>query len=467
MAQIKCPNCGTVFTVDESGYAQILAQVRDAEFKRELEERERLLRSDGAKATQLELARQATEKDAQIAQLKAQVEALGASRAEAVRLAQAEAAGKLQQDLATRDAQIAQLKQEVASARQSSAAAEAAHRQALEAQRQTLEAQRDLALSKAAAEAERQQGTLKSELALAKSEGARRESELQAQMAERLAAKDVQIKDVKEEVERLRDMRSRLSTKLVGESLEQHCQIEFNKIRATAFPHAYFEKDNDASEGSKGDFIFREERDGVELVSIMFEMKNEADDSDPKNQKTNEHFFAKLDADRRKKGCEYAVLVSLLEPESDLYNQGIVDVSWKYPKMYVIRPQFFIPMITLLRNAALNAADARRELAEVRQQNIDVTHFEEKMGAFQEGFAKNFASASKRFDTAIEEIDKTISHLQKVKENLLTSENQLRLANDKAQSLTIRKLTWGNPTMQQRFRELHEAQATGENDADE
>lgn len=276
-------------------------------------------------------------------------------------------------------------------------------------------------------------------------------------MSEQLAGRDALIKLREEEISQLKDMKSKLSVKLVGESLEQHCQNEFNKIRMAAFPQAYFEKDNDASEGTKGDFIFREEADdGVELLSIMFEMKNESASSDARNQKTNEHFFAKLDADRRRKGCEYAVLVSLLESESELYNQGIVDVSYRYPKMYVIRPQFFIPLISFLRNAALSAADARRELAEIRQQNIDVTQFEEKMQNFQDGFSKNFAAASKRFDVAIEEIDKTISHLQKVKENLLSSENQLRIANDKAQGLTIRKLTWGNPTMQEKFRQLNE-----------
>ena len=279
----------------------------------------------------------------------------------------------------------------------------------------------------------------------------------------------MQIKDAQDEIERLRDLRSRQSTKLVGESLEQHCLIEFNKIRATAFPHAYFEKDNDASEGTKGDFIYREKLDGVidddgpDLLSIMFEMKNEADASDPRNQKTNEHFFAKLDADRKKKKCEYAVLVSLLEPESELYNTGIVDVSYRYPKMYVIRPQFFIPIITVLRNAALNAADARRELDEARKQNIDITNFEEKMEAFKDGFSKNFQSASKRFDTAIDEIDKTIAHLQKVKDNLTASQNQLRLANDKAQQqLTIRRLTWNNPTMKARFAELDAGEKDGQ-----
>ncbi len=430
MAEIKCPKCGTVFTVDESGYAQIVAQVRDAEFERELKRRTDLLASNNAQATQLEVAkvrddlqrraaderemrqRELADKDTRIAELSAKVDALSAEQDQAVRLAQAEARQQSQGDLAAAQAEIAQLKAQVATLTQS-----------YQQQSQT------------------QEQAYKARLELARSEAERRTGELQTQMTAQLAAKDVQIQDAQDEIERLRDLRSRQSTKLVGESLEQHCQIEFNKIRATAFPHAYFEKDNDASEGTKGDFIYREEVDGVELLSIMFEMKNEADDSDPKNQKTNEHFFAKLDADRRKKKCEYAVLVSLLEPESELYNTGIVDVSYRYPKMYVIRPQFFIPMITVLRNAALNASDARRELAEVRKQNID--------------FSKNFQSATKRFDTAIDEIDKTIQHLQKVKDNLTASQNQLRLANDKAQQqLTIRKLTWNNPTMKARFAEL-------------
>ena len=458
MAEIKCPNCGTVFTVDESGYAQIVAQVRDAEFERELKRRMDLLQSNNAQATQLEVAkvrddqqrqavrereasqRELAERDARIAELVAKVDALSMGREQAVRLAQTEAQQKAQGDLAARQAEIAQLKAQVTTLEQ-------AYRQQAQTQERTFEAQ----------------------LALAKSEAERRAGDLQTQMTAQLAAKDVQIKDAQDEIERLRDLRSRQSTKLVGESLEQHCLIEFNKIRATAFPHAYFEKDNDASEGTKGDFIYREKLDGVidddgpDLLSIMFEMKNEADASDPRNQKTNEHFFAKLDADRKKKKCEYAVLVSLLEPESELYNTGIVDVSYRYPKMYVIRPQFFIPIITVLRNAALNAADARRELDEARKQNIDITNFEEKMEAFKDGFSKNFQSASKRFDTAIDEIDKTIAHLQKVKDNLTASQNQLRLANDKAQQqLTIRRLTWNNPTMKARFAELDAGEKDGQ-----
>ena len=457
MSDIVCPNCGTHFTVDESGYAQIVAQVRDKEFKRELEARENLLRSDSQKSQQLELAKlrdqlltdaakdkqiaahEIAQRDAQLAELKAQIKAAQDTRDQAVRLAETQTIQQVQTQLAERDTHIAQLTAQLAS------------------QKDTLQAQNELALAKLYAQAQKERDELTSQLALAKSEAERSVNTLQMQMSEQLAGRDALIKLREEEISQLKDMKSKLSVKLVGESLEQHCQNEFNKIRMAAFPQAYFEKDNDASEGTKGDFIFREEADdGVELLSIMFEMKNESANSDARNQKTNEHFFAKLDADRRRKGCEYAVLVSLLEPESELYNQGIVDVSYRYPKMYVIRPQFFIPLISFLRNAALSAADVRRELAEIRQQNIDVTQFEEKMQNFQDGFSKNFAAASKRFDVAIEEIDKTISHLQKVKENLLSSENQLRIANDKAQGLTIRKLTWGNPTMQEKFRQLNE-----------
>ena len=255
-------------------------------------------------------------------------------------------------------------------------------------------------------------------------------------------------------------MKVRLSTKMVGETLEQHCETEFNRLRMTAFPNAYFEKDNDASEGSKGDFIFREERDGAEVISIMFEMKNENDTTATKHK--NEDFFKKLDHDRTAKGCEYAVLVTLLEPESELYNQGIVDVSYRYPKMYVIRPQFFIPMITLLRNAALGTLAYKQELVAMRQQNIDVTNFERKMEDFKTGFAKNYATASKKFNEAISEIDTTIRHLEKVKAALVSSENQLRLANDKADDLTIRRLTWGNKTMKAKFDEAREQTAAAE-----
>ena len=276
---------------------------------------------------------------------------------------------------------------------------------------------------------------------------------LEIEQARKSNAEIIRFKD--EEIERLRDMKARLSTKMVGETLEQHCETEFNRLRMTAFPRAYFEKDNDASAGTKGDFIFREcDEDGNEIISIMFEMKNENDTTATKHK--NEDFFKKLDHDRSQKGCEYAVLVTLLEPESELYNAGIVDVSYRYQKMYVIRPQFFIPMITLLRNAAMNSLAYKQELALVRQQNIDVTGFEEKLEAFQSGFGKNYDLASRKFKTAIDEIDATIKHLQKVRDNLISSENNLRLANDKAQGLSIRKLTWGNKTMKEKFDEARE-----------
>ena len=293
---------------------------------------------------------------------------------------------------------------------------------------------------------ERARDELEAQKTRAEAELARARAEAQAQLAEKLRAKDELIADREREIERIQDMRARLSTKMLGESLEQHCEIEFNRLRPTAFPRAYFEKDNEVVEGTKGDFVFRDfDEEGNEIVSIMFEMKNEADDST--HRKTNESHFKKLDADRRKKGCEYAVLVSLLEPDNELYAAGITDVSYRFEKMYVIRPQFFIPLITLLRNAALSSMDARRELALVRQQNIDVTNFEDSLADFKEKFGRNYRIASDKFRKAIEEIDKSIDHLQKIKDNLLGSENQLRLANEKAEDLTVKRLTRKNPTM--------------------
>ncbi len=360
----------------------------------------------------------------------------------AAKLAQANAQTELQRGVAERDARIAELKAQLASG----------------------DTERRLAVAQAVAAAERERDEARAELARAQAVRDAEQHQMEAahsleiEQVRKSADELLRYKDA--EIERLRDMKARLSTKMVGETLEQHCENEFNRLRMTAFPRAYFEKDNDASEGSKGDFIFREcDEDGNEVVSIMFEMKNENDTTATKHK--NEDFFKKLDADRVKKGCEYAILVSLLEPESELYNAGIVDVGYRYPKMYVIRPQFFISIITLLRNAALNSLKYKQELAIVRQQNIDVTKFEEKLGKFQDGFSKNFELASRKFQTAIDEIDATIKHLQKVKDNLISSENNLRLANDKAQGLTIRKLTWGNPTMKAKFDEARgEADAT-------
>lgn len=406
-----------------------------------------------------ELMRVRAEADARIAELSAKLESAVEERESAVRVAaqrermvaQQDAADQkeeLREQLAARDAQIASLK----------------------AQLDAGATQRDLAVTQAVTEArttfEEERAKLARDLDAARFELSHEQEvraaekqqietahALEIEQARKSAQDLIRYKD--EEIERLRDMKARLSTKMVGESLEQHCETQFNQLRATAFPHAYFEKDNDASDGTKGDFIFRERDDaGNEIVSIMFEMKNENDTTATKHK--NEDFFKKLDSDRKKKGCEYAVLVTLLEPESELYNTGIVDVSYRYEKMYVIRPQFFIPMITLLRNAAMNALAYKQELELVRQQNIDVTEFEEKLLGFQEGFNRNYDLASRKFQTAIDEIDTTIKHLQKVKDNLISSENNLRLANDKAQGLSIRKLTWGNKTMKAKFDEARE-----------
>lgn len=406
-----------------------------------------------------ELVRVRAEADARIAELSAKLESAVEERESAVRVAaqrermvaQQDAADQkeeLREQLAARDAQIASLK----------------------AQLDAGATQRDLAVTQAVTEArtsfEEERAKLARDLDAARFELSHEQEvraaekqqietahALEIEQARKSAQDLIRYKD--EEIERLRDMKARLSTKMVGETLEQHCETQFNQLRATAFPHAYFEKDNDASDGTKGDFIFRECDEAVnEIVSIMFEMKNENDTTATKHK--NEDFFKKLDSDRKKKGCEYAVLVTLLEPESELYNTGIVDVSYRYEKMYVIRPQFFIPMITLLRNAAMNALAYKQELELVRQQNIDVTEFEEKLLGFQEGFNRNYDLASRKFQTAIDEIDTTIKHLQKVKDNLISSENNLRLANDKAQGLSIRKLTWGNKTMKAKFDEARE-----------
>ncbi len=406
-----------------------------------------------------ELMRVRAEADTRIAELSAKLESAVEERESAVRaaaqrermVAQQDAADQkeeLREQLAARDAQIASLK----------------------AQLDAGATQRDLAVTQAVTEArttfEEERAKLARDLDAARFELSHEQEvraaekqqietahALEIEQARKSAQDLIRYKD--EEIERLRDMKARLSTKMVGETLEQHCETQFNQLRATAFPRAYFEKDNDASDGTKGDFIFREcDEAGNEIVSIMFEMKNENDTTATKHK--NEDFFKKLDSDRKKKGCEYAVLVTLLEPESELYNTGIVDVSYRYEKMYVIRPQFFIPMITLLRNAAMNALAYKQELELVRQQNIDVTEFEEKLLGFQEGFNRNYDLASRKFQTAIDEIDATIKHLQKVKDNLISSENNLRLANDKAQGLSIRKLTWGNKTMKAKFDEAHE-----------
>lgn len=444
MNEIKCPHCGEMFTIDEAGFAAILKQVRDAEFDKEVRRHEQLLTSEKQQAVQLAVAEalakaqgDAAQKEARIAELEARLQAEQRERENQQRLAHAERERALADAVATKDARIAELEQRV------------------EAQGRAFEAEKKLAVEQARSALERERDALAAQVALKDAEKSQATSALKEQLAIELKAKDDIIAYKEGEIERYKDMKARLSTKMVGESLEQHCETEFNKIRAAAFPRAYFEKDNDASEGSKGDFIFREcDEEGNEIVSIMFEMKNESDDSSHRHK--NEDFFKKLDADRRKKGCEYAVLVTLLEPESELYNQGIVDVSYRFEKMYAIRPQFFLPMISILRNAALNSMAYKAELAVVRNQNIDITNFEEQMETFKSGFARNYDLASRKFQTAIDEIDKTILHLQKTKDALVSSENNLRLANNKAQDLTIKRLTRNNPTMKAAFEALAE-----------
>ena len=395
MHEIICPHCRKAFKIDESGYADILKQVRDREFERQLHERLELADQDKRNAVELATTR-----------------------------AVSELRNDLQKTTATKDAEIQDLK----------------------AKLDKIEIEKKLATAESLRIVEKERDDLKSSLDRAA---------LEKQLAEKsLRDKyETQIKDRDDAIERLRDMKARLSTKMIGETLEQHCETEFNRIRATAFPRAYFEKDNDARTGSKGDYIFRDSDDhGTEIVSIMFEMKNESDRTASKNK--NEDFLKELDKDRTEKNCEYAVLVSLLEPDSELYNIGIIDVSHRFPKMYVIRPQFFMPIITLLRNSAVNSLKYKNELAIVKSQNVDITNFESELETFKSGFAKNYELASRRFQTAIEEIDKSIDHLQKTKDALLGTDRNLRLANDKAQDVTIKKLTRGNPTMADKFSEL-------------
>ena len=411
MQEIKCPHCGMLIDVDPS-------KVRDREFAREVETRQQ-------SAVQLAVSKVQLEKDQELTALHARLEALKQQHQAELERAALQSRLSEQKERQTIEQLQAALKNEQERTQQ-------AVRLAVQEQQLTIQ-------------------KLESDLQHEKDDRTNREHLMREQHEKELAFKD-------EQIAQYRDFKARQSTKMVGESLEQHCRDEFDRIRMTAFPRAYFDKDNDARTGSKGDFIFRESaEDGTEVVSIMFEMKNEMDTTATKHK--NEDFFRELDKDRREKNCEYAVLVTLLEADSELYNTGIVDVSYRYEKMYVIRPQFFIPMITLLRNAALNAVQARRELALVREQNIDITHFEEAISDFKEKFSYNYLQASKRFGEAIDEIDKSIAHLQKIKDALTASDRQLRLANDKAEDLSIKKLTRNNPTMQKKFEELHNGQA--------
>ncbi len=420
MNEIICPHCNKAFKVDEAGYANILKQVRDHQFEEEI-------------ATRLALA----EKD----------------KVSAVELAKANIKNSFQEELAKKDKELAELKNLSATELADKLAKKEMEIAEMKSQIQRAEIQKRLDVSEAVKLIEKERDNLANDLRIKATETQLLEKSIKEQFTNKLVVKDETIRMKDDEIARLKDFKQKLSTKMVGETLEQHCETEFNKLRATAFQNAYFEKDNDSSGGNKGDFIYKEtDGSGNEIISIMFEMKNENDETATK--KRNEDFFAKLDKDRKEKNCEYAVLVSLLESENEFYNTGIVDVSHRFEKMYVVRPQFFIPIITLLRNAAMNSLKYKAELNLMRNQNIDITNFEEKIDAFRKGFAYNYDLASRKFTTAIEEIDKTISHLNKTKEALLSSENNLRLANNKADDLTIKKLTHGNPTMKAKFDEL-------------
>ena len=460
MHEIICPHCAKAFKIDDAGYSDILKQVRDSEFEQQLHERLELAEQDKRNAIELaetkiasELQKTAAAKDAEIQDLKARLDAEDVAK----KLAVTEALGAVEKERNALANELEQAKHDqqavskLAEARletevQKTAAAKDAEIQDLKAKLHAGDIGQKLALTEAVGAVEKERDELKSGL---------KQAELEKQLSEKLLQDkyETQIKDRDDAIERLRDMKARLSTKMIGETLEQHCETEFNRIRATAFPRAYFEKDNDARTGSKGDYIFRDSDEaGTEIVSIMFEMKNEGDRTATKNK--NEDFLKELDKDRTEKTCEYAVLVSLLEPDSELYNTGIVDVFHRYPKMYIVRPQFFLPIITLLRNASMNSLKYKSELALVKAQNNDITNFETDLETFKTAFAKNYDLASKRFQTAIDEIDKSIDHLQKTKEALLGTDRNLRLANDKAQDVTIKKLTRANPTMAAKFAEL-------------
>lgn len=425
MKELKCPKCGEIFTVDESEYAAIEKQVRDEVLRSEVAAIEKSLKEKA----QLEVKNAVSEKEREISDLKSQIELKETQSKAIIQSEISEYSQKYMKLESEKNAKIQELEQK------------------FEAERKNRELEIESAVSKKEIEIANARSELEKYKLAAEAEKEKAVSEISTKLKKEISEKDAEIAYYK-------DFKARQSTKMVGESLEEHCSVEFNRVRAVGFRNAYFEKDNDARTGSKGDFIFRDfTDDGVEFISIMFEMKNEMDTTATK--KKNEDFFRELDKDRSEKGCEYAVLVSLLESENELYNQGIVDVSYRYPKMYVIRPQFFIPLITLLRNASLSAADYKRQLIEVKNQNIDISNFENAMNDFKDAFSRNYRIASEKFQTAIDEIDKTIDHLTKVKASLLSSENNLRLANDKADGLTIKKLTKGNPTMQAKFAELN------------
>ena len=438
MQEIKCPKCGTVFTVDESGYSAIVAQVRDEQFHKDLHER--LAQFEKEKQAEIKLAESKVEQEKEktvaqlnqeIAELKSKIDAANKSKDTEIQLQVATVQNN-------KDKEIAELTKQI---------------EAFKARVEANEKDKEIAVKDALNKSKEE--LFEKEKIIAQLQNDVKDKEKDNELAQQKLKSDydAQLKTKDAEIALYKDLKARQSTKMVGETLEQHCDTEFNRMRSAAFPGAYFEKDNDVKTGSKGDFIFRDfAEDGTEFISIMFEMKNEMDTTTTKHK--NEDFFKELDKDRNEKNCEYAVLVSLLESDSELYNSGIVDVSHRYPKMYVVRPQFFIPIITLLRNAALNSVKYKQQIAEYKQTNIDVSNFEAEMNDFKEKFGKNYMIASKKFKEAVEEIDKTISHLNKIKEALLGSENNLRLANDKAQYLSIKRLTKNSPTVAKAFEDL-------------
>ncbi len=510
MNEIICPNCKKAFKVDEAGFSDILKQVRDNQFDEELTTRLALAEKEKDSAIKLaeanitnslqeelakkdmqlsefkaksesELAEKLANKETEIEKMKSRIEntetekKLEVSEAiekikkerddlvndlkiketekdSAIKLAEAKIKNSLQEELAKKDMQLSEFKAKSKSELAEKLANKEIEISEMKSKIQNAETEKKLEVSEATKKIEKERDDLANDLLIKEKEKESLEISIKEKFTNQLVVKDETIKIKDDEIDRLKDYKQKLSTKMVGETLEQHCEVEFNKLRATAFQNAYFEKDNDSSGGNKGDFIYKEtDEEGNEIISIMFEMKNENDETATK--KRNEDFFAKLDKDRKNKGCEYAVLVSLLESENEFYNTGIVDVSYKFENMYVVRPQFFIQIITLLRNAAMNSMKYKTELNLMRNQNVDITNFEEKINAFKTGFSRNYDLASRQFNTAIDEIDKTINHLQKTKDALLSSVNNLRLANNKADDLTIKKLTYGNPTMKAKFDE--------------
>lgn len=431
MQDIICPNCKKAFKVDESGYADILKQVRDTEFDQQLAERIEIATKEkesalalAASQSQTDLQKIESEKNREIDLLKQKLEQALLEKDTTAKLTEVQLKSELEKITSQKDQEVSLLKAEMA----------------------TLKESQDLLVAKQTSAITQERDEYKNQLEKLSLEKTISESAIKDKY-------ETQLRDRDDAIERLKDMKARLSTKMLGETLEQHCENEFNRIRSTAFPHAYFEKDNDAKTGSKGDYIFRDfDEEGNEIISIMFEMKNESDATATK--KKNEDFFKELDKDRSEKNCEYGVLVSMLEPHSELYNTGIVDVFYRFPKMYVVRPQFFVPIITILRNAAMHSLQYKSELALVKAQNIDITNFEEELDKFKQAFGKNYDLAARHFNTAIDEIDKSMKHLQKTRDALVSSDRQLRLANDKAQDVTIKRLTKNNPTMAAKFDQL-------------